>query len=107
MQVPAYARQPEARFTPPVELKVEVAVEKLMPLVVPMERREPGVVDEMPTFPPPVAKRRLPAPLCTVRVPEEGLIEPFAPTTRLWLKIKPVLSVQDCPYVLESEPSPT
>ncbi len=35
---------------PPVEEKVEVAVEKLMPFVFPTERSEPGVDDPMPTF---------------------------------------------------------
>jgi hypothetical protein len=34
-----------------VELNVEVAVEKFIPLVVPMERMEPGDVVAMPTLP--------------------------------------------------------
>ena len=49
--VPAIEKQPAARLMPPVEEKVEVAVEKLMPLVLPMERIEPGVVVPMPTLP--------------------------------------------------------
>lgn len=52
MHVPAIAKHPAARFMPPVEEKVEVPVEKLMPLVFPMESREPGVVEPMPTLPP-------------------------------------------------------
>ena len=47
-QVPPIAKQPAARLMPPVLLNVEVAVEKLMPFVFPTERREPGVVVEMP-----------------------------------------------------------
>jgi hypothetical protein len=51
MQVPFTAKQPFARLIPPVEEKVEVAVLKLIPLVFPMERSEPGVVVPMPTDP--------------------------------------------------------
>ena len=49
-------KQPEARFNPPVDEKVEVAVEKLRPLVVPTERREDGEVVPIPTLPLTVAK---------------------------------------------------
>lgn len=45
-------KQPAARLIPPVEEKEEVAVEKLIPLVVPIERSEPGVLVPIPTFPP-------------------------------------------------------
>ena len=47
------AKQPLAMLMPPpVEPKVEVAVvEKLMPFVEPIERREPGVVEPRPTLP--------------------------------------------------------
>ena len=36
---------------PPVELNVLVAVEKLMPFVLPIARREPGLLVPMPTLP--------------------------------------------------------
>ena len=49
---PSTAKQPEVRLMPPVEEKVEVAVEKLMPFVLPIEKSEPGVVVPMPTLPP-------------------------------------------------------
>lgn len=36
---------------PPVPAKVEVAVVKLIPFVLPIERREPGVEEAMPVKP--------------------------------------------------------
>lgn len=48
---PLIEKQPEARLMPPVVEKVEVAREKLMPPVLPMEKSEPGVDDAMPTKP--------------------------------------------------------
>jgi hypothetical protein len=48
---PLIAKQPPEMLMPPVELNVDVAVEKLMPFVLPMARSEPGVVEPMPTFP--------------------------------------------------------
>ena len=50
-QLPPTAKHPDARLIPPVDENVDVAVEKLMPFVVPMARREPGVVVPMPTLP--------------------------------------------------------
>ncbi len=48
MQVPAIAKQPCVRLIPPVVEKVEVASPKLMPVVLPIEKREPGEVVATP-----------------------------------------------------------
>ena len=67
-QVPFIAKHPPVRLIPPVVLNVEVAVEKLMPPVLPTERSEPGVVVPIPKRPeesitayctPPAANPRL------------------------------------------------
>ena len=51
-QIPFTAKHPPPfKSMPPVELKVEVPVEKLMPFAVPIERSEPGVEVLMPTKP--------------------------------------------------------
>ena len=50
-QLPPTAKQPFARLIPPVVENEEVAVEKLMPLVLPIERSDPGVVVPIPTLP--------------------------------------------------------
>lgn len=50
-QVPLMEKQPAAMLMPPSAENVEVAVEKLMPFVLPMEKSEPGVVVLMPTLP--------------------------------------------------------
>jgi hypothetical protein len=50
-QLPLIAKQPAARLMPPVVENDEVAVEKLMPLVLPTERSEPGLLVPMPTLP--------------------------------------------------------
>ena len=51
IQMPFIAKQPEARLIPPILEKLEVAVLKLIPLVVPIERIEPGVLVPIPTNP--------------------------------------------------------
>ena len=50
-QVPFTLKQPAARLMPPVVVNVDVPAEKLMPLVVPIERSDPGDVVPTPTFP--------------------------------------------------------
>ena len=50
-QFPPIAKQPALRLMPPVDEKVEVAVEKLMPFVFPIEKIEPGEVVPTPTLP--------------------------------------------------------
>ena len=79
---PAFAKHPAARLMPPVVENVEVAVEKLMPLVLPTESKEPGVVVPMPTLPAtvdpvpviPVPKMMLPMLSCPSRVEDAILI---------------------------------
>lgn len=51
IHVPPTAKHPFERLIPPVDENDEVAVEKLIPFVLPSERREPGVVDAMPRNP--------------------------------------------------------
>ena len=47
-QLPAIEKQPLARLIPPVDENVDVAEPKLIPFVVPMERRDDGDVVPMP-----------------------------------------------------------
>ena len=96
--MPFTEKQPLVRLMPPVELNVEVPVEKLMPLVVPIESKEPGEVVPMPTLPCRLAKIILPfeppdAPVPGFKIifpPLPPVIAPLPPLPAVTVTVPPV-----------------